>query len=99
MEVEPTGQRDHMAIKMAETATKSLPVPLQKHLLGGCTIDILLSNCHQRGYRFPVQYFVIAFRALMLLDGQQEGHTDCKKLDWRNSGMVICLGEGGGKCT
>jgi len=29
-------------------ARKPLPVPLQKHLLDGCTIDMLL-NCHQRG--------------------------------------------------
>jgi len=38
---------------MAEMATKSLPVPYQKHLLGGCTTDVPLLNCHlQVAYHF-----------------------------------------------
>jgi len=32
-----------------------------------------------------------AFSALMLLFGQQKGHTACKKLEWWGTGMVIFL--------
>jgi len=31
------------------------------------------------------------FSALTLLVGQQERHRGCKKLEWRGTGMVICL--------
>jgi len=34
----------------ADIAAKPTPVPLQKHLPGGCNIDIP-SNCHQRRRR------------------------------------------------
>jgi len=34
----------------------------------------------------------IAFSALMLLVGWQEGHPACKKTELRDAGMVICLG-------
>jgi len=37
LEVEPTAE-------VAETATKPSPAPLQKHSLGGCTIDMPLSS-------------------------------------------------------
>ena len=30
-----------------------------------------------------------AFNALKLLVGQQEGHPDCKKLEWWDAGVVI----------
>ena len=33
----------------------------------------------------------IAFSALTLLVGRQEGHPACKKLEWSGTGMVICL--------
>ena len=35
-----------------------------------------------------------AFSALMLLVGWQEGHPACKKTEWWDAGMVICLGWG-----
>jgi len=35
-----------------------------------------------------------AFNALKLLVGQQEGHPDCKKLEWWDAGVVIWLGRG-----
>ena len=35
----------------------------------------------------------VAFSALMLLVGQQEGHLACKKLNGV-AGVVICLGQG-----
>jgi len=36
-------------------------------------------------------YVCFAFSALMLLVGRQEGHPACKKLEWWDVGMVICL--------
>ena len=35
-----------------------------------------------------------AFSALTLLVGWQEGHPACKKLEWWDSGMVICQERG-----
>ena len=32
-----------------------------------------------------------AFGALTLLAGRQEGHPDCKKLEWWGAGIVACL--------
>ena len=37
---------------------------------------------------------VVAFSALMLLVGRQEGHPACKKLEWWGAGVVICLEQG-----
>jgi len=34
---------------------------------------------------------LIAFSALTLLVGRQEGHPACKKLEWCGAGMPICL--------
>ena len=36
----------------------------------------------------------IAFSALMLLVGRQEGHAACKKTERWGAGMVICLERG-----
>ena len=36
---------------------------------------------------------LVAFSALMLLVGRQEGHPACKK-EWWGAGMVICLEQG-----
>ena len=36
-------------------------------------------------------FLLIAFSALTLLDGRQEGHPACKKPEWWGTGMVICL--------
>jgi len=38
-------------------------------------------------------YDACAFSALTLLVGQQEGHLACKKTEWWDVGMVMCLGE------
>ena len=38
--------------------------------------------------------WLMAFSALMLLVGRQEGHPACKKLEWWGAGMVICLEQG-----
>ena len=41
---------------------------------------------------FPdLMYLQIAFSALTLLVGRQEGHPACKKLEWWGTGVVICL--------
>jgi len=37
---------------------------------------------------------LIAFIALTLLVGQQEGRPACKKTEWWGAGMVICLERG-----
>jgi len=37
---------------------------------------------------------VIAFSALTLLVGRQEGHPACKKTEQWGAGMVICLERG-----
>jgi len=36
----------------------------------------------------------LAFGALMLLDGRHEGHLACKKTEWWDAVVVICLGQG-----
>jgi len=36
----------------------------------------------------------MAFSALTLLVGWQEGHPSCKKTEWWGAGMVICLKQG-----
>ena len=57
-------------------------------LIGGVTMlrfcDIIV-NCHGTH---------IAFSALTLLVGRQEGHPACKKTEWWGAGMVICLERG-----
>ena len=58
---------------------------LQKYI--GLIIDML----------FPisaVMYMHVAFSALTLLVGRQEGHPACKKLEWWGAGVVICLERG-----
>ena len=35
----------------------------------------------------------VAFSALTLLVGWQEGHLACKKIEWWDAGMVMCLGQ------
>jgi len=37
---------------------------------------------------------LIAFIALTLLVGRQEGRPACKKTEWWGAGMVICLERG-----
>ena len=37
---------------------------------------------------------LLAFSALTLLVGRQEGHPACKKTEWWGAGMVICLERG-----
>jgi len=39
---------------------------------------------------------LIAFSALTLLVGWQEGHPACKKTEWWGAGVVVCLERGAG---
>ena len=41
-----------------------------------------------------IHSYHIAFSALTLLVGRQEGHAACKKTEWWGAGMVICLERG-----
>ena len=36
----------------------------------------------------------VPFSALTLLVGRQEGHPACKKIEWWDAGVVICLEQG-----
>jgi len=36
----------------------------------------------------------VAFSALTLLAGRQEGHPACKETEWWDAGVVICLEQG-----
>ena len=66
-----------------------MPAPLKLRPYGAIQICLLLLlllvNSVYRGY---------AFSALMLLVGRQEGHPACKKPEWWNAGVVICLEQG-----
>jgi len=54
---------------------------------------IILKNLPTSMFTFvPSWYALIAFSALTLLVGRQEGHPACKKLvEWWGAGMVIYL--------
>jgi len=44
--------------------------------------------------RFGCDVVIVAFSALTLLVGRQEGHPACKETEWWGAGMVICLERG-----
>ena len=39
-------------------------------------------------------HYCVAFSALTLLVGRQEGHPACKKTEWWGAGVVVCLQQG-----
>ena len=43
---------------------------------------------------FHVLQCSVAFSALTLLVGWQEGHPACKKTEWWGAGVVVCLEQG-----
>jgi len=67
LEVELTGVRDgRTATGSGRTVTKLLHAPLQKHSSGGCTTDMLPSNCHRRRNIISLRYtlfYVVAYRS------------------------------------
>ena len=42
-------------------------------------------------YYYIVLPSVVAFSALTLLVGRQEGHPVCKQLEWWGAGVAVCL--------
>jgi len=52
------------------------------------SVDSCKNSIYQKLYNYIDD---IAFSALMLSVGRQEGHPACKKLEWWGTGMVICL--------
>ena len=40
----------------------------------------------------PLCVSIVAFSALTLLVGRQEGHPACKKTEWWDVGVVVCMG-------
>jgi len=46
------------------------------------------------GHLTAVRWTGFAFSALTLLVGQQERHLACKKTEWWDAGMIICLERG-----
>ena len=59
----------------------SLQNSSQQHLQADLFIYLLTCTVHK----------FVAFGALMLSVGWQEGHLACKKTEWRGVGVVICL--------
>ena len=55
-----------------------------------CSRDV---HCFVVVKYFKCSYF-IAFSALTLLVGRQEGHPACKNLEWWGAGVIICLERG-----
>jgi len=53
-----------------------------------CSVTVLLVVA------YPTAYLSVAFSALTLLVGQQEGHPACKKTECWGAGVVICLERG-----
>jgi len=56
-----------------------------------CFILYIVSKRDQANYFSLSGYPFVAFSALTLLVGRQEGHPACKTLEWWGSGVVICL--------
>jgi len=65
-----------------------VPLPVLLHL----TFSFSWPICAFINYiHFLTYLLTLAFSALMLLVGWQEGHPACKKTEWWGAGMVICL--------
>jgi len=64
--------------------------------VGVTQVLIIVANHKHLGgyveYRYASIIVSSAFSALTLLVGRQEGHPACKKTEWWDAGMVICLG-------
>ena len=56
LDVDPAGQRDLTATEMATNPLSASP---QKHSLGGCTVDMPLSNCYRPTHVSPRDTFVV----------------------------------------
>jgi len=66
---------------------KSVKTLRLQHGVQGCWQRI------QQIHLLSFQYFkTVAFSALTLLVGRQEGHPACKKTEWWDVGVVVCMG-------
>jgi len=54
----------------------------------------LLNAQRQEGLRLNIFDIELAFSALMLLVGRHEGHPACKKVEYWDAGIAICLEQG-----
>jgi len=48
----------------------------------------------KRNSEISIKLSSLAFSALTLLVGRQEGHPACKKTEWWGAGVAICLERG-----
>ena len=55
------------------------------------TKNLIFIFSTESNFKVLVIIFLVAFSALTLLVGRQEGHLACKKTEWCDAGMVICL--------
>jgi len=68
---------------------------LQETLTNNSTINIKLLSWKDSSWQKTIPFMPkkkIAFSALTLLVGRQEGHPACKKTEWWDVGMVVCMG-------
>jgi len=56
-------------------------------------IYLVKTDANKSHYSLDLTFQLSTFTASTLLVGRQEGHPTCKKTDWWDAGMVICLGE------
>ena len=68
-------------------------VMLCKHM-GSLTSNNTQTHTRTHHASTPPLSFLTAFSSLTLLVGWQEGHPVCKKTEWWDSGVIICLGRG-----
>jgi len=59
-----------------------------------CAIKFYLLTYLHTNFYTALYDLLVAFSALTLLVGRQEGHPACKKLEWWGTGVVICLEQG-----
>ena len=72
------------------------PRECYRRLSTRCGLRTTTALCRYHHYENTETFLFqqIAFSALTLLVGRQEGHPACKKLEWCGAGMVICLEQG-----
>ena len=54
-------------------------------------LAVTLPPLGEQSIVMSVSICLLAFSALTLLVGRQEGHPACKKTEWWGAGVVICL--------
>jgi len=54
----------------------------------------VFNYCTTADHKYSACINYVAFSALTLLVGRQEGHPACKKQEWWGVGVVVCLERG-----